>query len=326
MSNIISREDASVLIPAELSKEIVQGAIANSVVLSKFRRLPDLASNVREMPVLSLLPMAGFVNGDTGLKPTSKLAWKKKRIVAEEIAVIIPVPESVLEDAEDNGYDIFGESKPLVEQAFGQVIDGAVLFGKDKPDAWRDSLLDTIKAQGFTVTQSGDLYLDLFGEDGAFGKVEESGFEVTGCLAGIRFKSTLRSLRDENKQPIFKKDLQSGTQYSLDGAPVAFSTNGTWDNSKVKMIAGDFSQGVYAIRKDMTIKVLTESVISDTDGKVILNLAQQDAVAVRCVMRLGWELPNPINAERPDEEARLPFAALLPSEEAQTEATNSAEA
>lgn len=310
---IISREDANVLIPADQQKEIVQGAIRNSVVLTRMRKLPDLSSNTRTMPVLSMLPMAGFVNGDTGLKPTSKLAWKNKIIYAEEIAVIIPVPENVLDDAADNGYDIWGEVTPLVQQAFGQVIDNAIIFGKDKPSTWRKSLYDSIIEQGFKVTESGDLYADILGENGVFGKVEESGYEVTGCLAGVRFKSTLRGVRDENKRPIFQSDMQNTTRYALDGAPVTFSANGTWDNTKVKMIAGDLSQAVYAIRKDITAKVLTESVITDSDGKVILNLAQQDAVAMRFVMRLGWELPNPINAEKPTEAERLPFAALVPA-------------
>ena len=33
-------------------------------------------------------------------------------------------------------------------------------------------------------------------------------------------------------------------------------------------------------------------------------------VALRVVMRLGWEIPNPINALQPDESVRFPFAAI----------------
>lgn len=310
---ITSREDAEVLIPAEVTHEIIQGAVAQSVVLSRARKLPNLPSNTREIPVLKMLPMAGFVNGDTGLKALTKVQWDKKKIFAEEIAVIMPIPESVLNDAADNGYDIWAEIRPLVEQAFGQVIDNAILFGKEKPDSWRDSLLDTIKSHNHAVTETGDLYIDLLGEDGVFGKVEESGFEVSGSVAGIRIKSSLRSLRDKNERPIFVPTIQDASRYALDGTPIEFSKNGTWDNTKAKLIAGDFTQLVYAIRQDLTYKVLTEGVISDSDGKVILNLAQQDSVALRCVMRMGWELPNPINAEKPTETDRLPFAALVPA-------------
>ncbi len=314
MAEIINREGADALIPEEVSKEILQGAVAQSIVLSKFTKLANMSSKTRTMPVLNMLPVAYFVDGDTGMKKTSKQAWDKKRLVAEEIAVIVPIPESVLADAEDNGYDIWAEVKPRIEEAIGKTVDAAVLFDVNKPAGWRDGLLKSIAAAGNAVPETADLYDDLMGEDGVFGKVEESGFEVNGVAAGIRFKSTLRGLRDENGQPIFKKDLQGGTRYSLDGALVDFSKNGTWDNKEVKAIAGDWSQGVYSFRQDITYKLLTEGVIQDPETKeIIYNLAQQDMVALRVVCRLAWELPNPINAERPDEATRFPFAALIPA-------------
>ena len=44
--------------------------------------------------------------------------------------------------------------------------------------------------------------------------------------------------------------------------------------------------------------------------EVIYALAQQDMVALRIVMRLGWEVPNPINSLKPKEAERFPFAIL----------------
>ena len=41
------------------------------------------------------------------------------------------------------------------------------------------------------------------------------------------------------------------------------------------------------------------------------NLAQDDMVALRVTMRLGWEIPNPVNALN-ETDARFPFAALVP--------------
>lgn len=316
MSEIINRNNAEALIPDEVSKEIIQGATAQSIVLSQFRKLPNMSSKVRTMPVLDMLPLAYFVDGDNGTKKLTKQAWDKKRIVAEEIAVIIPIPESVLNDAEDSGYDIWGEVKPRIIEAFGKVIDNAVLFGVGKPTGWRDDILTTIETAGSIVPLGNDLYAELLGENGVFSKVEELGYEVTGAIAGVKFKSKLRGLRDNNLQPIFKKDLQSGTAYSLDGAPIMFSKNGTWDNTRASLIAGDFNQAVYAIRQDITYKLLTEGVIQDpATGEILYNLAQQDMVALRCVMRLGWELPNPINAENTGKEHRVTFAALVPATE-----------
>jgi hypothetical protein len=63
----------------------------------------------------------------------------------------------------------------------------------------------------------------------------------------------------------------------------------------------------------VTYKILTEATIVDPTTKdVVYSLAQQDMVALRAVMRLGWEIPNPVSAFRADLEDYSPFAALIP--------------
>lgn len=103
-AKLIDRSGADTLIPEERAREIIQGVVTQSAVLSRGRRLPNMSSKTYKMPVLDMLPMAYFVNGDTGQKQTTKMAWDKKFITAEEIAVIIPIPEAVLDDSE---YDIW---------------------------------------------------------------------------------------------------------------------------------------------------------------------------------------------------------------------------
>ena len=124
-AQIIDRTGAASLIPEENAREIIQGVVTQSAVLQRGRKLPNMSSKTYKMPVLDMLPIAYFVNGDTGAKKTTKQAWDKKFITAEEIAVIVPIPEAVLDDSD---YDIWGEVKPRVIEAFGKVIDGAVLF------------------------------------------------------------------------------------------------------------------------------------------------------------------------------------------------------
>lgn len=106
---ITDRTDTDALIPEQVSRDIIQGVTEGSAVLSMGRKLPNMTSNRMVMPVLDMLPVAYFVNGDTGTKQTTKMAWDKKKIYAEEIAVIVPIPEAVVDDAD---YDIWGEVKP----------------------------------------------------------------------------------------------------------------------------------------------------------------------------------------------------------------------
>lgn len=308
-ANIIDRTGAESLIPETRAREIIQGTIARSAVLSQGRKLPNLSSKTHKMPVLDMLPIAYFVNGDTGNKKTTNMKWDKKIITAEEIAVIVPIPEAVLDDSE---YDIWAEVRPRVEEAFGKVIDGAVLFGVNAPDSWRDDIVTTATNATSVVTfgSSDSLYDKIMGEDGVIAKVEASGFFVTGHMADISMRAKLRGLKDSTGNPIFKSDMQESTRYSLDGSAMTFPNNGSFDKSKALMISGDFSQLVYAIRQDITFKLFTEGVVQNTDGSIAYNLMQQDMVALRAVMRLGWEIPNPINSLKTDKAKRCPFAIL----------------
>ena len=308
-ATIIDRSGADTLIPEERAREIIQGVVTQSAVLSRGRKLPNMSSKTFKMPVLDMLPLAYFVNGDTGQKKTTKMAWDKKFIIAEEIAVIVPIPEAVLDDSD---YDIWGEVRPRIEEAFGKVIDVAVLFSENKPDSWRDGLVSSATTAGSIVTlgSADNLYDKIMGEDGVIAKVEDSGYFVTGHMADISMRAKLRGLKDTTGQPIFKSDMQNGTNYSLDGSPMNFPNNGAFDKSKALMISGDFSQLVYSIRQDITFKLFTEGVVQNTDGSIAYNLMQQDMVALRAVMRLGWEIPNPINSVKEDKATRFPFAVL----------------
>lgn len=308
-AQIIDRTGAASLIPEENAREIIQGVVTQSAVLQRGRKLPNMSSKTYKMPVLDMLPIAYFVNGDTGAKKTTKQAWDKKFITAEEIAVIVPIPEAVLDDSD---YDIWGEVKPRVIEAFGKVIDGAVLFDLDKPSTWRDGVVTTATKAGSvaTLATGDDLYDKIMAEEGIIAKIEESGYFVNGHMADISMRAKLRGLKDTTGNPIFKSDMQNGTTYSLDGSPMNFPNNGAFDKSKALMISGDFSQLVYAIRQDITFKLFTEGVVQNTDGSIAYNLMQNDMVALRAVMRLGWEIPNPINSMKTDKTKRCPFAIL----------------
>ena len=311
--NIIDRSGAESLIPVQESNEIIQGVVTQSAVLQRGRRMANMTSRQYKMPVLDMLPIAYFVNGDTGQKQTTTQAWSNKFITAEEIAVIVPVPEAVLDDSE---YDIWAEVRPRIIEAFGKVIDGAILFGTDKPSSWRDDVVTTANAAKSVVTIGSDdnLYDKIMGVDGVIAKVENSGYFVNGHMADISMRAKLRELKDTTGNPLFKSDMQTGTNYSLDGSPMNFPNNGAFDKSKALMISGDFSQLVYSIRQDITFKLFTEGVVQNKDGSIAYNLMQNDMVALRAVMRLGWEIPNPINSLQKDKTKRCPFSVLKANE------------
>ena len=309
----IERQNMGGLIPDPVSREIFQGVVENSAVLRVGKRLPNMTSATQSINVLDMLPLAYLVNGDTGFKRTSSQAWDKKKLYAEELAVIIPIPEAVLADS---NYNIWGEVKPRLVEAMGRRIDEAILFGAGKPQNWRDSILDTATAAGTVVTETADIFADIMGTDGLIAKVEQNGYLPTRILSGVSMRAKLRSLTDQTGHPLFLRSMQDSAQYDLDGIHLDFPMNGAWDAEEALMIAGDFSQLVYSIRQDVTYKVLTEATIVDpATREVVYSLAQQDMVALRAVMRLGWEIPNPVSAYRSTLDAYSPFAVYVPASE-----------
>lgn len=308
--NMIDRTGAEALISEQVANEIIQGVTEQSVVMKMGKKLPNMSKKKYRMPILDMLPMAYWVNGDSGMKQTSKMQWKNKFIVAEELAVIIPIPDAVVDDAD---YDIWGEVKPRAVEALHNKFDAAVLFGTDAPASWRQGLVPSATAANNIVTLAADdnLYDKIMGEDGVIAKVEDSGYLVTGHTADVTMRAKFRGLKDTTGQPIFRNGMNKATTYTLDGATIDFPRNGSFDKTQALMISGDFSQLVYSIRQDVTYKVLTEATIVDPATKeVVYALAQQDMVALRIVMRLGWEVPNPVNAIKPTEAERFPFAVL----------------
>lgn len=313
MANIIDRNALSGLIPEPVTREIMQGAITESAVLRMGRRLANMSSKTQTINVLDALPSAYFVNGEAtdngagdAFKQTTKMAWDKKKLYAEEIAVIVPIPEAALDDAD---YDIWGEVRPRLTEAFGKVIDAAILFGTNKPSTWRNGVVPSAIAAGNGVPIGTDVFSDIMGESGLISKVELDGFNPNGVMSAIQMRGKLRGLKDTTGQPIFKSDMQGATRYGLDGMDMYFPMNGAFDPNQAQMIVGDWSQLVYAIRQDMTFKIFTEGVIQDPSTKAITyNLMQNDMVALRAVMRLGWEIANPINAYNADITNPFPFS------------------
>lgn len=295
---MITKANAEALFTTDEYGEIVQGVVKQSKVLSMFTRLADMSSSKMRMKVLDALPVAYWVGStNNGRKNITSQAWKDKYIIPQEIAVIVPIKEDVLDDA---SVDIWAQVRPRIVEAFGKKIDEAIIVGVDKPDGFRADLLTSILNANAYVTQSGTLYSAI---NDAMVKVEESGYVPNGILGGIDVKGQFRMMLDTSGQPI------KGTE--IDEMPKAYLDNGAWDKTKAKLIVGDFTQAVYSIRQDITYKLLTEGIIQDpSSGDILYNLAQEDMVALRVVMRLGWEIPNPVNALQPDEASRFPFAAI----------------
>lgn len=287
--NVIGRNDlSSSLMPDDMSREIIQTMPESSVIMTRAKHVPMSAKKSKQ-PVLASLPDAYWVN-QGGLKQTTKTGWEDVTMTAEEMAVIVPIPDSVVDDSNINIWD---SVKPLIAEAMGKKVDEAAIFGIDKPASWGTDILAGAAAAGNNVVQgTGE---DLAADVAKLGqKVSESGFAVNGFATMPGFNWQLVGLRNSTGSPIYVPSLTQGTPSTLYGYPLNEVKNGVWATDKASLLAADWTRFVYGVRQDTTYQVFDQGVISDEDGKVVYNLMQQDSKALRVVMRVGFAVANPM--------------------------------
>lgn len=308
-NNVTSRTDASPLIPEEVVDAIITKATEQSAALTLFRRIPVNRAQQR-MPVLSALPLAYWVTGDTGQKQTTELAWQNKFMNVEEIATILPIPNNVADDVD---YNIWDEAMPLLSEAVGRVLDSAIFFGTNAPSSFPSDLNTAAAAAGNNNTEGNTAAQGaFFGDfDETVALVEDDGYDVTGVVARTNTKAQFRAARSTLGERL-DGDRIAPNLKEIDGNPILYTMRGLWP-SNTRLFTGDFSQFVLGVRKDVTFEMFREGVIQDNSGAIVFNLLQQDMSAMRVTFRAGWQVANPINYEKQTEAARYPVGVLRSS-------------
>jgi HK97 family phage major capsid protein len=300
---IIDRTDAAPLIPESEASEILKTVPQTSVALRACRTM-RMSTKTFTQPILGSLPLAYWVNGDTGLKQTTDVSWKGLSMTAEELATIVVIPDNLIADS---GYPLWAEVRPLLAEAIGLALDQAVFSGINKPPTWPDGIIPQAIAAGninvadSTVEQGGaanDLVETM--DD-----VEEDGYEVTRFVSSRLLRGALRKARDASGQKLM--DVSTG---SVEGVPIDYAGFNVFPSNALA-IAGDFSMAVVGVRQDLTWKMLDQAVITDDTGTVIVNLPQQDSQAMRVVARFGFVVANPLT--RSPNASQFPFGVLQPA-------------
>jgi HK97 family phage major capsid protein len=295
----INRSDVSTLIEDAYSQVLLESAAAGSQALQAFPTV-NLGTKTTNLPMLAALPQAGWVTedvGDTsGTKPTSEVRWKNVTMVAEEIAVIVPVHENVLDDATT---DVLTEITSLAGQAIGQKLDQAVFWGYGKPASWTSSALYTAASdasQTQTITAGAANADDIVGAVTQCAKtLSGEGLMPDALCANLTFRYDVVNLRDANGLPIFRDEQFAGFNTS-------FSRNGTWDASLATALVVDSSRVRIGVRQDIQVKYLDQATVNS------INLAEKDMVALRFKARYGYVLSTGATAYS---NAPVPVAAVI---------------
>lgn len=304
--SLTSRTDAQALMPEEVVNDFLGKATEQSAVMSLFRRIPVNRAQQR-IPVLSALPVAYWVTGDTGQKQTTEIAWANKYLNIEELAVLLPVPNNVADDVE---FNIWNEASPLISEAVARAFDSAVFFGTSAPDSFPDDINTAAAAAGNNnlignAAAAGGFFGDF---DETLALLEADGFDMTGAVARTTVKASFRAARTTTGERLDGARI-AATLREIDGVPVLYTMRGLWP-ANTGMVLLDADQFVWGARKDVTFEMFREGVVQDNSGAIVYNLMQQDMSAMRVTFRAGWQVGNVINYEQPTEGSRYPAAVL----------------
>lgn len=317
---------SSPLIPEEVSRDIIEGAIAESAAMQYLKRTRMRRAQTR-MPVLSQFPTAYWLTGadvsarDVGMKQTTAMQWDNVYLNAEEIAVVVPAPKSLISDLD---YDFWAEVKPRISEAIGIALDEAIFFGVNKPTTWPTAIVPAAVAAGnvrVAATGSPDFLQDM---NLAMGMVEADGYDPNGMWARVQVRAWLRGLRagdgtNSAAIPLFYPDAApSGTQPggTVYGVRIMFSSAGlsgfATGAAFYSLVVGDFRQAILGVREDITMDIFDTGVITDaaTPPVIQYNLMQQDMVALRVTARFAFAVPNPLNRQNQTAGTRYPFAVV----------------
>jgi hypothetical protein len=180
----------------------------------------------------------------------------------------------------------------------------------NKPSSWPTDIAAAALAagneesRGTTAQSAGGIATDI---SVVMGTVESDGFDVNGFVTSRAYRRFLREARDTTGQKLL--DIALNT---IEGERVVYALNGLWPTGSgaAELFAGDWTQFILAVRRDMTYKILDQAVIQDNTGAIVYNLAQQDMVAMRLTFRAAWQVANPITYDQQTEANRYPVGIL----------------
>jgi HK97 family phage major capsid protein len=312
-NNLITRADVQALIPEDFNQQIFAAITEQSIAMRLFQREP-MSREQQRLALDSAFPVAYFVNGDTGLKQTTEAGWKNKYLNAEELACIVPIPQSVFDDS---GFDVWGRIRPRLVEAVGRTLDAAVFFGTNKPSTWGAAIVPAAIAAGNVVTAGGNDAAagGLIGDiSDTMATVEADGYEPTAAVASRALRAQLRQARATTGESLVDEQLPPGQTAvaNVYGVPITYGLRGLWPTGtgSPEYIVGDFSEALLGVRQDITYAVFDTGVVQDGSGAIQFNLLQQDIIAMRVVARYGFEVLCTITHDQPDDAQRYPFGVL----------------
>lgn len=279
-----SDEGARVIVPPEISADILALVREKSIIQTLSKNVP-MARDTRVLRHVASGVTAYFV-GAGEVKPKSGMAFAQVSLVAHKIAVIVPVEDELLSDAD---IDLASVVRDDAIAAIGEGLDAACM-GYDPSSPFDITLSDGVDSDKVIPYESIPESVNQ-----AMAAIESEGYEPGAMITHPRVKALLRGLTDEVGRPIFLQNI-TGTpnEYTLYGLPIYFSrmvpVGGS--PSTCEILMADWNYVIMGNRNALEVTISKDATLTQGTNEPI-NLFEQDMTAFRFVLRKGFTVLFP---------------------------------
>lgn len=270
----INVNTTTISLPTEVSNTIIQKVQEGSAVMQLARRitLPGLGATI---PVITADPEAAWV-AETDNKPVSRPGLSTKTMQAYTLAVIVPFSNQF----KDNVPELYNAIVERLPKALAQKFDSTVFHGTAP-----GSNFDTFAAA--TAQSLGSNAYD--GLVNADADIAANGGITSGFVLSAQGKSALLKATDSTGRPIFINNVSEGAVPMILGSKTVMSKaayKNVASGDDVLGIAGDWSQALYGVAKNINLSISDQATL--TDGDTTINLWQRNMFAVRAEIEVGF--------------------------------------
>ena len=264
---------ASVTLPVDVSKEIMQKVQEGSAVMRLARQI-ELPGRGAAINVITSDPTASWVS-EGNAKPVSDPGVDTKIMQAYKLAVIVPFSNEFRRDVSAL-YDALIQRLP---NALAAKFDETVLTGT-APGTNFDSLA-ACTAQAIGT----DAYAALVAADT---DIATNGGILNGFVLSPQGKGILLAEKDGDQRPLFINSVAEGAIPLILGARTEISKGAYKAGTpNAVAVAGDWTQALYGTVEGVKVDYSQDATL-DLGGGTTINLFQQNMFAVRAEIEVGF--------------------------------------
>ena len=280
----LSSSAGGYLVPTPLANSIWTNITNKSAIIPFLNKMPMSSATMRLNAIDNDLVMT-WVSTEGGAKTVSNEDYKQVTLTAYELAVIVTMTDILIEDA---NIEMTAHVRGEIEDAVVTALEQSYL-GYYAGSPFAQTISDDCPVAHTVAAGTGDdLLVDI---SQALSHIETDGFTNNiGFVTHPAVKHDLRSLRDDNGQPILQP-ASASEPATLFGFPIRFTRNmvQTGSPAAYELIVADWKYLIEGVRNSM---VLTKTSVGTVGAH---NLFTENKTAIKAHIRRGFAIRD-VNA------------------------------